>query len=83
MAPEPTSRAEPYRRALDALALPTGRVLFVARSPYDIPGAGRLGRDVWWHNRIGTPGRPVLVAEHRSLDPLRPLPAGAGGHRHR
>jgi len=70
-------------RALDALALPTGRVLFVARSPYDIPGAGRLGRDAWWHNRIGMPGRPVLVAEHRSLDPLRPLPAGAGGHRHR
>ena len=47
------------------------------------PGAGRLGRDAWWHNRIGMPGRPVLVAEHRSLDPLRPLPAGAGGHRHR
>jgi 2-haloacid dehalogenase len=41
-------------------------------SPYDIPGAGRLGMDLWWHNRIGTPGRPRpgLVAEHCSLDPV-------------
>ena len=37
---------EPYQRALDALALPAERVLFVAGSPYDIPGAGRLGMDV-------------------------------------
>lgn len=27
-------------------------------SPYDIPSTGRLGIDVWWHNRIGMPGRP-------------------------
>ena len=39
-------RPEPYQRALGALALPAGRVLFVAGSPYDIPGAGRLGMDV-------------------------------------
>jgi 2-haloacid dehalogenase len=74
-------RPEPYQRALDALALPAGRVLFVAGSPYDIPGAGRLGMDVWWHNRIGMPGRPGpgLVAEHRSLDPLPDFVSGAGG----
>jgi FMN phosphatase YigB (HAD superfamily) len=36
-------RPEPYQRALDALALPAGRVLFVAGSLYDIPGARRLG----------------------------------------
>jgi len=53
--------------------------LFVAGSPYDIPGAGRLGMDVWWHNRIGTSGRPGpgLVAEHRSLDPLPAFVSGA------
>jgi 2-haloacid dehalogenase len=73
-------RPEPYQRALDALALPAGRVLFVAGSPYDIPGAGRLGMDVWWHNRIGMPGRPGpgLVAEHRSLDQLPAFVSGAG-----
>lgn len=38
---------EPYRRALDALGLPAGRVLFVAGSPYDIPGADHIGMDVW------------------------------------
>jgi 2-haloacid dehalogenase len=69
---------EPYRRALDALALPPGRVLFVAGSPYDIPGADGVGMDVWWHNRVGMPARPgpPPVAEHRSLDPL---PAFASG----
>jgi 2-haloacid dehalogenase len=74
-------RPEPYQRALDALALPAGRVLFVAGSPYDIPGAGRLGIYVWWHNRIGMPGRPGpgLVAEHRSLDPLPAFVSGADG----
>ncbi len=73
-------RPEPYQRALGALALPAGRVLFVAGSPYDIPGAGRLGMDVWSHNRIGMPGRPGpgLVAEHRSLDPLPAFVSRAG-----
>ena len=63
---------EPYRQALDALALPAGRVLFVAGSPYDISGAGQLGMDVWWHNRVGMPAwsGPRPVAEHRSLGPL-------------
>jgi hypothetical protein len=40
------------------LALPAERVLFVAGSLYDIPGAGQLGMDVWRHNRIGMPARP-------------------------
>jgi 2-haloacid dehalogenase len=76
-----TPRPEPYQRALDALALPAGRVLFAAGSPEDIPGAGRLGMDVWWHNRIGMPGRPGpgLVAGHRSLDPLPAFVSGEDG----
>jgi hypothetical protein len=82
-----TSRSDQHHHArlrlvtrflpLDALALPAGRVLFVAGSPYDIPGAGQVGMDVWWHNRVGMPARPGPrpIAEHRSLDPL---PAYAG-----
>jgi hypothetical protein len=35
-------RPEPYRRALDLLALPAERVLFVAGSPYDISGTGHV-----------------------------------------
>jgi 2-haloacid dehalogenase len=65
-------RPEPYRQALDTLALPAERVLFVAGSPYDIRGAGSIGMDVWWHNRIGMPADPAYrpVAEHGSLNPL-------------
>lgn len=65
-------RPEPYRYALDALGLPPDRVLFVAGSRYDIPGAGGVGMDVWWHNRIGGPTDPLHgpLAEQRSLDTL-------------
>lgn len=72
---------EPYRRALDMLALPAERVLFVVGSPYDIPGAGQIGMDVWWHNRIGMPADPAHrpLAEHRSLDLLPAFVRGAGG----
>jgi hypothetical protein len=59
-------------------SLAAERVLFVAGSPYDIPGASRIGMDVWWHNRIGMPAHSAHrpIAEHRSLDRSRPLPAG-------
>jgi 2-haloacid dehalogenase len=63
-------RPEPYQLALDELGLPATRVLFVAGSPFDIEGAGRLGMPVWWHNRVGLSrgdGAPP-VAEHDSLD---------------
>jgi 2-haloacid dehalogenase len=55
--------------------------LFVAGSPYDIPGAGQLGMDVWWHNRIGMTPHPGHrpIAEHRSLNPLPAFVSGAGG----
>ena len=74
-------RPEPYRRALDMLALPAERVLFVAGSPYDIPGAGQIGMDVWWHNRIGMPADPAHrpLAEHRSLGLLPAFVSGASG----
>lgn len=66
-------RPEPYLAALEQLALPADRVLFVAGSKYDVDGAGAVGLDVWWHNRAGlaladAEHRPV--AEHGSLDPL-------------
>lgn len=74
-------RPEPYRRALEALGLPAERVLFVAGSPYDVPGAGGVGMPVWWHNRVGMsrvrmPRAPTQdgtaepVAEHDTLVPL-------------
>lgn len=66
-------RPEPYRLALDALGLDAARVLFVAGSPDDIGGAGRVGMPVYWHNRrglqLGERARPTV--EHDSLEPLR------------
>jgi len=65
-------RAEPYRLALDALAVDAARTLFVAGSPDDIAGASRVGMPVYWHNRrgldLGGRARPLL--EHDSLAPL-------------
>lgn len=54
-----------YQAALDALGLPASRVLFVAGSAHDVPGAGALGMPVYWSNRqrlavpVGAP--PPLV----------------------
>jgi 2-haloalkanoic acid dehalogenase type II len=45
----------PYRAALDAAGLDAKRVLFVAGSAHDIGGAGRVGMDVYWANRLGAP----------------------------
>jgi 2-haloalkanoic acid dehalogenase type II len=44
-----------YRAALAALNLSPDRVLFVAGSPHDVPGAGRVGMPVYWHNRQRQP----------------------------
>jgi 2-haloalkanoic acid dehalogenase type II len=62
-------RPEPYLRAVRELGLPIERVLFVAGSRYDLAGAGAVGLDVWWHNRVGLPGDAdhPPVAEHQSL----------------
>lgn len=53
-----------YRAALAALALPPERVLFVAGSAHDVPGAGAVGMPVYWANRQRLPlpeGPPPLV----------------------
>lgn len=42
-----------YQAALDGLGLRASRVLFVAGSAHDVPGAGALGMPVYWSNRQG------------------------------
>lgn len=72
----------PYEMALAELGLPAARVLFVAGSPYDIPGAGGVGMPVLWHNRLQLT-RPDGVglpwAEIATLDALPGLVAPARG----
>lgn len=65
-------RPEPYALAIQRLEVPAERVLFVAGSRYDIPGAGALGMPVWWHNRVhmGLGDLPAPLAEHDRLTPL-------------
>lgn len=65
-------RPEPYKLALNRLDLPADRVLFVAGSKFDLPGATAAGMPVWWHNRIHMDARelPTPVAEHDTLTPL-------------
>jgi 2-haloalkanoic acid dehalogenase type II len=46
-------RSETYRAVLDALNADPARVLFVAGSAADVPGARGAGMAVYWHNRIG------------------------------
>jgi len=64
----------PYRLALDELGVAPERALFVAGSPFDVGGAGRMGMPVFWHNKAGLAhpedGMDALIAEEPSLDPL-------------
>jgi hypothetical protein len=46
-------RPETYRAVLAALHADPARVLFVAGSAADVPGARNAGMKVYWHNRIG------------------------------
>jgi len=65
-----------YQAALDALGLPAKRVLFVAGSAHDVPGAGALGMPVYWSNRQGLPvpaGAPLPVANAPDLSSLPSL----------
>lgn len=65
-------RPEPYALGIERLGMPAERILFVAGSRYDIPGAGALRMPVWWHNRVHMDrgGLPAPVAEHDTLLPL-------------
>jgi 2-haloacid dehalogenase len=56
-----------YRAALSLLDLPPERVLFVAGSAHDVPGASAVGLRVYWSNRsrLDVPsGAPPLVEAH-------------------
>jgi 2-haloalkanoic acid dehalogenase type II len=70
----------PYRLALERLALPPERVLFVAGSAYDLFGTQRVGLDTYWHNRLGLAvptGAPPPLVESRTLADLLPLALSA------
>jgi 2-haloacid dehalogenase len=59
-----------YRAALSALRLPPDRVLFVAGSAHDVPGASRVGMPVYWSNRQRLPvpaGGPIPLANEPSV----------------
>ena len=63
-----------YQAALAALRLPAERVIFVAGSPHDVPGAGAVGMPVYWANRAGTPipagsPPPIMMASDLSRLP--------------
>ena len=59
-----------YRAGLDGLRLPPDRVLFVAGSAHDVPGASRVGMPVYWHNRQRLPvpdGSPLPLFDEPDL----------------
>ena len=64
-----------YQAALDALGLSPKRVLFVAGSAHDVPGAGAVGMPVYWSNRQGltVPPGPPPLANAPNLNGLLPL----------
>ncbi|MDQ2849808.1 MAG: HAD-IA family hydrolase [Actinomycetota bacterium] len=65
-------RPQPYLHALQCLDLPPERVLFVAGSRFDLPGAASVGLPVWWHNRLHLDrgALPAPIAEYDTLTPL-------------
>jgi len=63
-----------YQAALDALKLPAERVLFVAGSAHDVPGASALGMPVFWSNRQALPA-PAGSAPLVDAPDLTQLPA--------
>lgn len=65
----------PYRLAIRELGLPPERILFVAGSPADLPGAAGVGLTVAWHNRIGLAARAGSPAPLAELTTLEGLPA--------
>lgn len=68
-------RPEPYRQVIERLGLPPERILFVAGSAADIPGASSVGMLVYWHNRMDLPPADDVSPRYmeRSLSPLLAL----------
>ncbi len=68
-------RPEPYRQVLERLGVAPERVLFVAGSAANVPGASGVGMPVYWHNRLGLPAIAGIQPLHteRSLTPLLDL----------
>jgi 2-haloacid dehalogenase len=64
-----------YQAALDALGLPASRVLFVAGSAHDVPGAGTVGMPVYWSNRqrLAVPAGPPPLVDAPDLSSLPAL----------
>ncbi len=68
-----------YQAVLSALGLVPERVLFVAGSAHDVPGAGALGLPVYWSNRARLPvpaGAPPPVIDAPDLSALPDLVTG-------
>ena len=63
-----------YESALTALGLAPERVLFVAGSAHDVPGAGALGLPVYWSNRERLPVPPGAPPPIRDAEDLSALP---------
>jgi len=62
-----------YGAALAALRLPPERVLFVAGSAHDVPGAAAVGMPVYWSNRQRLPvpaGGPTALVDAPDLSGL-------------
>ena len=72
-------KADPraYQAALDALHLPADRVLFVAGSAHDVPGASRVGMRVYWSNRQRLPVPEGSPQPQYDEPDLRRLPEAA------
>lgn len=68
-------RPEPYQQVIEKLSVPPARILFVAGSAADVPGASGVGMPVYWHNRMGLPPVDNVKPNHteRSLTPLLEL----------
>ena len=63
----------PYELALRELDVPPSRCLFVAGSPYDLVGTGRVGLATYWHDRTGLPlpeGAPAPLLREPTIDKL-------------
>ena len=70
--------AAAYAAGLEAMAVPAGRTLFVAGSPFDVGGAATAGMDVYFHDRAGLAGPPHHAQAVTVQPTLDALPQHAG-----